>query len=149
MKKTLITSLLLLFSTSNVALAQDSMLALMKNKSDIVAHVEILEIQGGETEEIGIQEWSALCRIIQPVRGIIEKDKKIRFHFNKFVYKGKKEPFVVEKGKEYVVFLKSTVGSIRFPSDEKPETSYSLLDRWVGVLPYNYYLVERLIEYIE
>ena len=141
--------LLILLSTSNVAVAQDTVLALMKNKSDIVAHVKIVEIQGGMIGEVGVEEWATLCEIIQPIKGSIEKGGKVRFHFNRFVFQGKKEPFVVQKGKEYVVFLKGTVGKIRFSSDDKLEVSYSLVDRWVGILPYDYYLIERLTKYIE
>ena len=149
MKRILIISVLILLSAYNVVSAQDTMLTLMKNKSDIVAHVKIIEIQGGKIEEVGVEEWSTLCRIIQPIKGIIEKDERIRFRFNRFVFQNNEEPFMVEKGKEYVVFLKGTVGGIRFPSDSKLETSYSLLDRWVGILSYDHYLVERLLKYIE
>ena len=148
-KKTSIVALFLLLSSFKFASAQDNMLTLLKNKSDIVAHVKILELQGGEIEEVGVEEWSALCKIIQPIKGLVKKDGKIRFRFNKFVFQGKEEPFIVEKSKEYVIFLKGTTGKVRFPSDKKIEIAYDLLDRWVGALPYHYHLVERLIKYIE
>ena len=125
------------------------MLTLLKNKSDIVAYVKIIEIQGGAIEEVGVEEWSALGKIIQPIKGLVKKDKKIRFRFNRFVSQGEKEPLIVEKGKEYVIFLKGTTGKVRFPSDKKIEIAYDLLDRWAGALPYHYHLVERLIKYIE
>ena len=140
--------LLVLLSVSTYVSAQDTILKLMRNKSDIVAHVEILEIQGGEIEELGVEEWAALCKIIQPIKGSIKKDEKIRFRFTRFVFQGEEEPFVVEKGKEYVIFLKGSSGKVRFPSDKNIETAYDLLDRWVGVLSYHYHLIERLVNYI-
>ncbi len=133
----------------NSAMAQDTILSLMKYKSDIVAYVEILEIQGGEIEEEGVEEWSALCKIIQPIKGLIKKDEEIRFRFNIFDFQNKREPTLVEKGKQYVMFLKGQSGGVRFPSDKKIEVAYNLLDRWVGVLPYHYHLVHRLTKYIE
>jgi len=47
MNKISILVLLVLLSVSTYVSAQDTILKLMLNKSDIVAHVEILEIQGG------------------------------------------------------------------------------------------------------
>jgi hypothetical protein len=146
--KILILALLVLLSTYKYASAQDTILTFMLNKSDIVAHVEILEIQGGKMEELGVEEWAALCKIIQPIKGLIKRDEKIRFRFSRFVFQGKEEPFVVEKGKEYVIFLKGSSGKVRFPSDKNIETAYDLLDHWVGVLSYHYHLVERLVNHI-
>ena len=148
MNKIPILVLLVLLSVSTYVSAQDTILKHMLNKSDIVAYVEILEIQGGEIEDLGVEEWAALGKIIQPIKGLIKKGEKIRFRFTRFVFQGKEEPFVVEKGREYVIFLKGSSGKVKFSTDQNIETAYDLLDHWVGVLSYHDHLVERLVNYI-
>jgi len=131
------------------ASAQDAILAQMKKDAEIVAHVKVLDVQGGEMDEMGVEEWAALCEVVDPIKGPIKKGDKIRFRFNRFTFLDHAEPMLVEKGKEYVVFLKGEEGGIRFRSDDKLYVAYTLLDRWVGALPYHFHLVHRLTEYLK
>ncbi len=129
--------------------AQDEILTLLKKKADIVIHVVVLDVQGGEENEQGVEEWVALCKVINPIKGLTNKDQKIRFRFNRFNFLGNTEPMIVQKKKDYIVFLKGTYGKVRFPSDEKLEEAYRLVDRWTGALPYHFHLMNRLKEYIK
>ena len=54
----------MIMSISIIVYAQDAMLSLMKNKSEFVLHVQILDIQGGGSDEIGIENWWAKYKII-------------------------------------------------------------------------------------
>lgn len=139
----------MIMGLSVTAYAQDAMLSLMKNKSEFVLHVRILEIQGGESDEIGAENWWAKYKIIQPIKGNMKKDWKGIFYFNRFSYKNEKEIIPIEKNKEYIIFLKGNIGKFRFPNDEGLTVAHTLVDRWIGILPYNDYLIERLIKYIE
>lgn len=134
---------------TSAALAQDHVLAQMKKDAEIVAHVKVLEVQGGYVLEVGVVEWVALCEVVDPIKGPIEKGEKIRFRFNRFEFLDNAEPMLVEKGKEYVIFLKGEAGGVRFASDDKLYIAYELLDRWVGALPYHFHLVHRLKEYLK
>ena len=145
----LISTLAFLICAVGAASAQDDVLAQMKKGADTVAYVKVLEIEGGMQREIGVQEWAALCEVVEPIKGLIEKGGKIRFRFNRFVFRDHSEPMLVEKGKEYVIFLKGEAGGIRFQSDDKLYTAYELLDRWVGALPYHFHLVHRLKEQLK
>jgi hypothetical protein len=136
------------FMLSNAS-AQDAVLAQMKKDAEIVAHVKVLDVEGGRIHEIGVEEWAALCEVVEPIKGPIKKGDKIRFRFNRFDALDHAEPMLVEKGEEYVVFLKGEAGGIRFASDDKLYAAYTLLDRWVGVLPYRFHLVHRLTEYLK
>ncbi|MFH1283164.1 MAG: hypothetical protein ABII27_05825 [bacterium] len=147
--KKIIWFVLVIMGLSITAYAQDAMLSLIKNKSDFVLHVLIIDIQGGGSDESGVENWWAKYKIIQPIKGNMRKDWEGTFYFNRFNYKNKKEIIPIEKNKEYVVFLKGKVGKFRFPNDESPTIAHTLVDRWVGILPYNEYLVERLVKYIE
>ena len=149
MMKPLALTLVTAFLVVGVASAQDDVLAQMKKDAEIVAHVKVLEIQGGDVFEAGVVEWFALCEVVDPIKGPIKKGDQIRFHFNQFGYHDELEPKPVEEGKEYVIFLKGEWGATAFPSDKEPHVAYALLDRWVGVLPYSYYLVHRLKEYLK
>jgi hypothetical protein len=141
----LVTALLV----AGVVFAQDDVLAQMKKDAEIVAHVKVLEIQGGDVFEAGVVEWFALCEVVDPIKGPIKKGDQIRFHFNQFGYHDEMEPKPVEKGKEYVIFLKGEAGGIRFTSDDKLYVVYELLDHWVGALPYHFHLAHRLKEYLK
>ena len=145
----LVVLLVLLAVLGHAASKVDTILTLMKNRAGIVAHVKVLEVQGGEMEEEGVVNWSALCQVLQPIKGEPKKGEKVRFRFTTLTFRDKTEPALVEKGKEYVIFLKSKSGGIRFPSDQKLEVAYNLLDKWVGALPYHFHLVHRLTDYIE
>jgi len=149
MKKVLITLLLISISASNIALAQDTMLALMKNRSEFVLHVQIIDIQGGESDEAGVENWWAKYKIIQPIKGDMRKDWQGIFYFNRFTFKEEKEVIPIEKGKEYIIFLKGNIGKFRFPNDEGLTVAHTLIDKWIGILQYNDYLIERLIKYTE
>ena len=134
---------------AGVASPQDGVLAQMKKDAEIVAHVKVLEVQGGVFHEVGVEECAALCEVVDPIKGPIETGEKIRFCFKRFEFLDHTEPMLVEKGKEYVIFLKGEAGGIRFASDDKLYVVYELLDHWVGALPYHFYLVHRLKEYLK
>lgn len=73
---------------SRISFAQDSVLKILKDKSQIVAHVKILNMQGGMTREEGITEWSALCEVIRCYKGDAETKDKIRFRFKRTQWPG-------------------------------------------------------------
>ena len=148
MEKLLLT-VLILFCFISTAYSQDEVLSIMKQKSFIVAHVRVIEIMGGMMNEAGVLEWSCLCEIIEPIKGHIEKGGKLRIFYQTFSWQNKKELPIFEKKKEYIVFLKKGTGQVKFSSDDKLYEIYNLIDHWVGVLPYNPYLPERLIKYID
>ncbi|MBN1919464.1 MAG: hypothetical protein JW889_16325 [Verrucomicrobia bacterium] len=141
--------LISLLVLTSVASAQDNVLKQMTKDAEIVVHVKVLAVQGGAQDEQGVQEWAALCEVVEPVKGPIEKGEIIRFRFNRFEFLDHSEPMLVEEGKEYVVFLKGKEGGVRFESDDKLHTAYTLLDRWVGALPYRFHLVQRLKEHLK
>ena len=62
--KKIIWVIAIIMSISIIVYAQDAMLSLMKNKSEFVLHVQILDIQGGGSDEIGIENWWAKYKII-------------------------------------------------------------------------------------
>jgi len=141
-------SAIVVLGGASLALGQDTVLSVMLSRAEIVAHVRVLDVQGGEEEEEGVEEWSALCQVIKRVKGPVKNEDKIRFRFTRFSFRSKREPALVEKGREYVVFLKGSSGSIRFRSDEKLEVAHLLLDKWVGALPYHYHLLTRLTDHL-
>jgi hypothetical protein len=145
----LVVALVVLVVLGHADSKPDTILSLMKNRAEIVSHVKVLDVQGGEVDEEGVVNWSALCQVLQSVKGEPKKGEKVRFRFTTFTFRDKTEPALVEKGKEYVIFLKGKSGGIRFPSDQKLEVAYNLLDKWVGALPYHFHLVHRLTDYIE
>ena len=130
--------LLIAFSAS----AQNAILSVMLEKSDMVAHVKVIDAQGGRYDEIGVQEWYATCEVIEPIKGTLKASDKVRFHFNTFEFLNNTEPPIVANEKEYVVFL--TVSS----NSELPIHEFNLLDRWTGALPYHIHLANRLKEYM-
>lgn len=129
---------------TTVATSEDSILKTMSSHAEIISHVKILDVQGGLTDEEGVQEWQALCQVIDPLKGEIAEGEKIRFRFNRFVFLKNAEPMIVQKGQQYVIFLKGKSGEVRFPSDQKLEVAYVLVDRWVGVVQYHFHLVRKL-----
>ena len=139
----------MIMSLSIMVYAQDAMLSLMKNKSEFVLHVQILDIQSGGSDEIGVENWWAKYKIIQPIKGSMKKGCKGIFYFNRFTFKDEKELIPIEVGKEYIIFLKGKTGKFRFSNDEGLTMIHTLVDRWLGILPYNDYLFERLTKYIE
>jgi len=126
--------------------AQEPILEAMLAASEIVAHVKVLDIQGGEMEEQGVVEWAALCEVIGPIKGGLQKTSKVRFRFNQFTTGGDEESVVVRKDRQYVVFLAGQSGGVRFAGDDGVKVAYRLVDRWVGVLPYHPHLIRRLTQ---
>ena len=125
--------------------AEETILPLMLEKSDIVAHVKVLEIVGGVVDEEEVVEWYALAEVVTPIKGGLAKGEKVRFHLDQFKLAGHTEPLAAEKGKEYVIFLAGkSDGGAQFPGDAKTETHYRLIDRWVGVLPHQPSMVRKL-----
>ena len=126
------------------SVAQDTVLDFLREEADIIVHVNIIDVQGGVFNEIGVEECSALCSVIQTIKGSVQDGERIRFRYNRFHFLEVLEPALVEIGQEYIVFLKGTSGGLRFPSDDELHRAYELLDRWVGVLPYHFHLGTRL-----
>ncbi len=124
--------------------AQDEILDSMIEQAEIIVHVEVIEVKGGVYNEIGVEECAALCSVVSAHKGSPQEGEMIRFHFNRFDFAGVQESYLVEEGKEYIVFLKGSSGGIRFPSDDEMHVAYTLLDRWVGVISYDFYLGNRL-----
>ena len=124
--------------------AQDEVLDSMIEQSEIIVHVSVIEVKGGVYNEIGVEECAALCSVISIYKGFPQEGEMIRFHFNRFDFAGVRESDQVEEGKEYIVFLKGSSGGTRFPAEDELHVAYTLLDRWVGVIPYDFYLGNRL-----
>jgi hypothetical protein len=129
--------------------AQDAVLEVMAEKSGMIAHMRVLEVEGGYSDEAGVSEWNALCEVVAPIKGDFVKKQKVQFRFNRFDFGGKKEPMNVEHGKEYVVFLDGKPsGGYRFVSQEKMLPSHVLVDRWLGLQAYEAHLFDRLVKEI-
>ena len=126
--------------------AQEPILEAMLAASEIVAHVKVLDIQGGQTEEQGVVEWAALCEVTGPIKGGLQKMSRVRFCFNQFTTGGHEESVPVQKGRQYVIFLAGRSGGVRFPDDDGVKAAYRLVDRWVGVLPYHPHLIRWLTQ---
>jgi len=125
---------------------QEGILPVMLEKSEVVAHVKVLDIQGGMMAERGVVEWAALCEVTSPIKGGLKKMSKVRFRFNQFTAGGHEESIPVQKDRQYVLFLAGQSGGVRFPGDDGVKVAYRLVDRWVGVLPYHPHLIHRLTQ---
>lgn len=148
MRRAILGMLLVITSCASLH-AQDAVLEAMAEKSGMIAHMRVLEVEGGYMDEAGVTEWNALCEVVAPIKGHLEKKEKIQFRFNRFDFGGKKEPMNVEQGKEYIVFLEDKPsGGYRFMSQEKMLPSHVLVDRWLGVQVYEAHLSDRLIREI-
>jgi hypothetical protein len=139
-----ISGLVVVCFVASVAVGQNGILVEMKKNAEIVAHVKVIELDGGEMDEVGVQEWAALLQVIDPIKGPVKTGDKIGLRFNRFIFAAGTEPLAVEKGKDYVVFLKGETGRVQFHADDEPCTAYAFLDRWVGALPYHVQLVRTL-----
>jgi hypothetical protein len=149
-----------LSSSSAAAASDDEILHQMWAKSDTVLHIKVIEVSGGEEEEIGAEDWAAKCEIITPFKqqGALKKTVNVRFqHFRK-APSGPIDPRAVRKptppellklapGKEYVLFLAGEAGGVRLPSDTEIQIAHTLVDRWLGVQDANIFLRERLKVY--
>ncbi len=136
-----------LFALSTGANAQDTILDAMRRKAEVVARVEVLDHKQifYSADGTGIEPYSMLCRVIEPIKGAVTANEKMRVVYHRYeeAPPAISEPPLVEKGKEYVIFLKKGQEA-KNPSAKKTEISYRLLDRWVGVIPYHYHLISRL-----
>ena len=120
----------------------------MMEEASIIAHVRVTEVEGYTYGEYGVQEWTALCDLVSVIKGSPSDDDDIRIKFTRFDIMGTTEPALLEVDGEYIVFLGESYGSIRMPSDDELHSSYPLIDRWLGALPYELYL-ERHLQYYQ
>jgi len=134
---------LLAVGLASSATAQDTILKTLMDKSDVIAHVKVIELQGGGYDEVGVQEWVAKCEVVELIKGSLKDPKIVSFHFNRFDFKKNEEPSIVTKGKQYVLFLTGD------SQDSKTIPPFSLVDRWTGALSYHFHLVNRLKEHMK
>jgi len=125
------------------AFAQDTVLKVLMDKSDVIAHVRVLEVQGGRYDEEGVEEIVASCEVLELLKGPIKDPKLVTFHFNRFHFQKNEEPSIVAKGNQYVLFLTGD------SQDSRSIPPFSLIDRWTGALPYHFHLVNRLKEHLK
>jgi hypothetical protein len=140
--KTLILTIIGVFFSFSICSAQDEILREMVDRSDLVAHVKVLKVQGGQTEEIGVEEWVALAEVVTSFKGQISPNEELRIRFNVFAFGKEREKPIMTPEKEYLVCLKGIEGEARFSEDRKMYPAHSLVDRWVGALPYSHQLEE-------
>jgi hypothetical protein len=141
MKRTLCAGVASLLVSS--VFAQDTVLTPMMEKSDVIAHVKVLEVQGGRYDEAGVEEMVATCEVIELIKGSVKDPKLVSFHFNRFHFQKNEEPSIVSKGNQYVLFLSG---------DSKDNLSippFNLIDRWTGALQYHFHLVSHLKEHLK
>ncbi len=111
-------------------LAEAPILSLMIERADVIARVKAHLF--GISDESGVVGWSEYLQILEPLKGTIERDRMLGLR--SYVLIGEpgrpeSEPQMrlpVEKGKEYIAFLKQTPGGAK--------SAYMLLDPWAGVL---------------
>lgn len=110
---------------------QDDILRVMTKQAELIARVEVLDLAGGMIEEAGVENWTATCRVLTPIKGTLKQDDKIKIDCSRVVFK-EKEPLRFEKEREYIVFLRPTSWGVYVP-----------IDHWVGILPSNLHILER------
>jgi hypothetical protein len=132
--------ILLGWGLASSCLAQDTVLKVLLEQSEVIAHVKVLTVEGGQFDEQGVEECTAECEIVDPIKGTLEKEGKLRFHFNRYVFHKVEEPVIVEKGRQYLLFLLGP------PKDQKMIPPFRLVDRWIGALPYNFHLRNHVKE---
>lgn len=130
MKRRTVLAMLIVTSCLS-AHAQDDILRVMTKQADLIAKVEVLEIVGGMMEEAGVENWTATCKVLTPIKGTLKQNDKIRVDCSRVVFR-EKEPLRFEKEREYIVFLRTTSWGVYVP-----------IDHWVGILPSNLHLLER------
>lgn len=131
------------FMIVSSASAQDTVLKVLMEKSDVIVHVKVLEVQGGGYDEIGVQEWVATCEVVELIKGSVKDPKMVGFYFNRFDFQNNEEPSIVTKGNQYVLFLTGD------SQDSRSIPPFSLIDRWTGAIPYHIHLVNRLKEHMK
>jgi hypothetical protein len=125
-------SALVVLALSIPAHAQDDLLRVMVSKAAAIVHVEVAEVTGGMIEEVGVENWFAVCRAIETIKGDIKTNGTFRIDCSRLVT-GEKEALRFEKGRRYVVFLG--------PGKQEP---YFLLDHWVPPLPASIHLLKEI-----
>lgn len=124
-------------------------LSLMEKGADVIAHVKILNPDHGRSAN-GIRSWEtiiALGVVVEPIKGSLKKGEQIRFsYYRSLNSKNNREPVLVENGKDILVFMTSTQMAKRTDtSGQVTEVLYgSLIDEWVGVIPYQSAVVDLL-----
>ena len=134
----------LLVALASVTHADNSVLRSMLGRSSDVLVLMPLKIEGGDMDEAGVEEWTALCTINTVIKGKMKKEGQIIVHFNRFDFKKHREMMKFQKGKPCIVFLNGKAGASTMESGKDPVPVYRLLDRWFGVMPYDWHLANTL-----
>ena len=144
--KTLVSVIITVFAVNSRAKAQDAILDIMTDKAEVIAHVKILDHKQifYTADGTGIEPYRILCRVIEPIKGSVTRHQEIQVVYHRYedAPPALSEPPLVERDKNYVLFLKGQWGDS--PLAKNGEIEYKLLDRWVGVLPYHHHLGRTL-----
>ncbi|MHC4402174.1 MAG: hypothetical protein ACYTG0_21100 [Planctomycetota bacterium] len=131
----------LVFLLGATAGAQNPILRTMLNESQQVVIVVPISVKGGEGDEEGVEEWIAECKIVAVIKGDMKEGAPVIVHFDRFTFKAHREPAEFRKNEHSIVFLK---GKAAASHGEKAAPVYRLLDRWLGVMPYDWHLANAL-----
>jgi hypothetical protein len=140
-------SICAVFCLMTACAAQSPILQNMLAKSSDVVAVTCEAVRGGMTDEEGVEEWTALCRVDAIIKGEIiggRMDKKILVLFNRFTFGASPEPLRFSTGNRYIVFLDGIAGAGTIAPEMDPIPMYRLFDRWLSVQPYEWHLVREL-----
>ena len=90
MRKELVTAGVIL-ALPLLSMAQSPILKNMTDKSSDVLAVTCEGVTGGMTDEAGVEEWTAACRVDLVIKGNLSVGMKILVHFNRFTFGTKPE----------------------------------------------------------
>lgn len=111
---------------------EDAVRVLMDG-ADAVLAITVKEIAGGQVEEMGIEEWQARAVVRETFKGKPGRGERVEFGYRVYRHSRRREPGLVEAGREYVVFL-----------GRDGDDGWAVRDNELGVIPYDYGLAERL-----
>ena len=124
----------------------------MVAKSTDIAAVTCEAVRGGMTEEKGVEEWTAVCRVEMAIKGAMiseKEEKKILVHFNRITFGTTPEPLTFSKDNRYIVFLNGIAGSGSDTPGIASMPIYRLLDRWLSIQPFELHLIREIQSNVE
>lgn len=132
-----------------ISMAQSSILQNMVDSSSTIIAATCDTVNGGMTDEEGVEEWTATCRVDMTIKGKLNAGDRIFIHFNRFTFGKKPEPLRFTKGERFVVFLDGQTGTATAIPGTNPIPVYRLLDRWLSVQAYEWYLVREIKQFVK
>jgi len=103
----------------------------LEANSEIISHIKITEISGGDVFSLGATEFYITGDVISNYKGSVKPKELI--NFTVISYTDQFNRIVV--GMEYIIFLKKTDWIIK-SEKENNINSYTIADRWLGIQSY-------------